>query len=220
MAREKKPTVLVRENGRKSLLERVAEKFTEAPCPRPDVEGPCWVWTMGCKTHDGYARIKNADQMCLAHRVAWELVHGDIPEGMKCLHRCDQRHCINPAHLFLGTDGVNAADRDAKNRQAKGDTHGAVMRAVQQNRGGTSSFPGVHRHQGKWRAQVRIDGRKLHLGCHSDEALAAQRYQDVIAALTSLQAEATRTSGEALNETLVATVSPEEMDWGVDLGQE
>jgi len=58
-----------------------------------------------------------------AHRVAWELCHGPIPPGMHVLHHCDVRPCV--AHLFLGDDAANMADRHAKGRDAKGDAHGS-----------------------------------------------------------------------------------------------
>lgn len=84
----------------------------------------CILWTgnVHCK---GYGTI-NADnrrsQPLLAHRVAWELAHGPVPEGLHVLHRCDVRLCVNAAeHLFLGTIVDNNADMVAKDRHARGE---------------------------------------------------------------------------------------------------
>jgi hypothetical protein len=55
----------------------------------------------------------------LAHRIAWELTNGDIPKGMFVCHHCDNRRCINPAHLFLGTATDNMQDAARKGRVAK-----------------------------------------------------------------------------------------------------
>ena len=61
-----------------------------------------------------------------AHRVAYELSRGPIPEGMFVCHRCDNRRCIEPTHLFIGTNADNTADRNSKGRQAKGERSGAA----------------------------------------------------------------------------------------------
>lgn len=67
---------------------------------------------------DGYGGLRYHTRNWRAHRLAWVLAHGPIPDGLNVLHRCDTPLCIEPAHLFLGTEADNAADRDAKGRAA------------------------------------------------------------------------------------------------------
>lgn len=66
---------------------------------------------------DGYGRLKVAGRMVLAHRLSYQLHHPGVDISMLCvLHECDNRKCINPAHLFLGDRVVNNKDRDRKGR--------------------------------------------------------------------------------------------------------
>jgi len=87
--------------------------------------GECWEWIAG-RCRAGYGYVQWEGRLQSAHRVAWQLAHGPIPEGLHVLHHCDNPGCVNAVgHLFLGTNAENMADRDAKGRQAKSDRHGS-----------------------------------------------------------------------------------------------
>ncbi len=74
----------------------------------------CWIWR-GHTDEIGYGRIAYAGEN-KAHRVAWVLFRGEIPGGLRVLHKCDVRQCVNPAHLFLGSQADNVRDMYAKGR--------------------------------------------------------------------------------------------------------
>lgn len=78
----------------------------------------CWRWR-GSTAWNGYGVVGFQGRQQKAHRVAWQLTRGPIPQGMRVLHRCDNPSCCNPDHLFLGTQLDNIADREAKGRGAK-----------------------------------------------------------------------------------------------------
>lgn len=80
-----------------------------------DKSGDCWVWT-GATNPQGYGKVVVDGRLCGAHRIAWELEHGPIPEGKLVLHRCDNPPCIRPSHLFLGTHADNHKDMLGKGR--------------------------------------------------------------------------------------------------------
>lgn len=114
--------------GRKPVADRFWEKVHKS-----DEPDGCWEWT-GCILKDGYGRFGyESRKQTTAHRVAWMLTYGPIPEGMEVCHRCDTRYppsdrryrrCCRPDHLFLGTKDDNMADMISKGRHAQGDRSG------------------------------------------------------------------------------------------------
>lgn len=86
-------------------------------------ERNCLLWE-GNTNRGGYGIISSgtsSGRLLLAHRVAWELTRGTIPAGLCVLHDCDNRRCVNVAHLFLGTIADNNADKMSKGRQSRGE---------------------------------------------------------------------------------------------------
>jgi hypothetical protein len=108
--------------------------MAKGPVPKPlsarfwakvDKRGPddCWEWT-GAAIAKGYGKISRGPRgggQLAAHRVSWILAKSEIPDGQMVLHRCDNRLCVNPSHLFLGTNTDNMRDMVSKGRnwQAK-----------------------------------------------------------------------------------------------------
>ena len=96
---------------KKSLIDRFHEKYQVVP-------SGCWMWT-GATMSKGYGKVMittapKTTYLEGAHRLSWLLHNGPIPEGKQVLHKCDVRSCVNPEHLFVGTNQDNIQDRIAK----------------------------------------------------------------------------------------------------------
>lgn len=115
-------------NDCKNLANRKPPHITEADIDRfwskvdrTDGLAACWIWTAARQRY-GYGRFGVRYQLWETHRFVWTITNGPIPDGMCVCHDCpegDNPSCVNPSHLFLGTNKDNVNDKVAKGRQSK-----------------------------------------------------------------------------------------------------
>ena len=104
------------------------DMLKEMPGP---LDTPCMVWT-GLANEGGYGKLSVQYRTRLAHRVAWEIEHGEIPEDKQVNHRCDVPLCCNVAHLYLGdqTDNMNDAARRTAAARGEGRYNAKLTEAI------------------------------------------------------------------------------------------
>lgn len=96
---------------KKTLKERILKKI------EIDANG-CWNW-VGCTLKSGYGQIRDGYSKIPVHRASFSVFVGDIPFGMFVCHKCDNKKCCNPDHLFVGTHQDNMDDKVNKGRQQR-----------------------------------------------------------------------------------------------------
>lgn len=94
----------------KHLSSRFIQKNSER-----DHKTDCWLW-QNYRQSSGYGQTYVEGKRILAHRLSWMAFKGPIPEGLNVLHKCDTKRCVNPAHLFLGSQADNVKDCIDKGR--------------------------------------------------------------------------------------------------------
>lgn len=109
---------------RRPVADRLWEKVNKnGPVPPHCPElGPCWIFTG--YVFNGYGHIWDGGRIRQAHCISFELAGERIADGLCVLHRCDNRPCVNPGHLFSGTKKNNSEDMVGKGRQARGTKNG------------------------------------------------------------------------------------------------
>ena len=91
----------------------------------PEPNSGCWVW-LGGTNQKNYGHIWSSElkRHERAHRMVYQILVGAIPAGKQLLHTCDNPYCVNPDHMFVGSNAQNRADSVAKGRHAKGESCG------------------------------------------------------------------------------------------------
>jgi hypothetical protein len=88
----------------------------------PEPNSGCWLWIGYLNTY-GYGKFRMAGRAYYAHRLSFEVAKGPIPTGLLVLHTCDTRCCVNPDHLYSGTEADNSRDAAERNRLPRGESH-------------------------------------------------------------------------------------------------
>lgn len=153
-----------------------------------NIQGPwdCWEWKRH-RNEDGYGSFRFRGGMRLAHRVAWILSVGEIPDDLGVLHHCDNPACCNPAHIFLGTQLDNMRDAKRKGRLARGDTHSSRTKpesVARGDRNGMRRYPERSSFAGKryW-GDDNVMRRRPEVRCRGERNGSCKLTEDTVRAI-------------------------------------
>lgn len=104
------------EHERAAAARRLLDRTRREPAPYASLGTDCRVWT-GARDQQGYGRVRRGRRIFRPHRLLFETLHGEIPDGKIVRHRCDRPACIEPTHLELGTHRENATHAFDRGRQ-------------------------------------------------------------------------------------------------------
>lgn len=114
-------------SNRSRAQRSLADRFWASVAVVRDDGASCWVFSNPASGAEDYGRIRIGGKRIKAHRISWELHYGPIPDDLWVLHHCDNRPCVRPTHLFLGTNTDNMRDMAKKGRA--GNTPASRQRA-------------------------------------------------------------------------------------------
>ncbi|WP_082903520.1 HNH endonuclease [Devosia elaeis] len=133
-----------------------AERLWSASIPEPN--SGCWIWLQSVN-HRGYGQVQFRGKKAKAHRASWMANVGPIPDGQMVLHRCDNRSCINPDHLFLGSAKDNTDDMVRKNRAPNRKLSGEAVRQIRERKARGETYASMAAEFGVSDGTLRQAGR-------------------------------------------------------------